>query len=185
MEQNSWDFEDEIKNSSKGINQGLNQLSEEEKRAARRRRRQHAQMMAYLTVAGVILLLAIGIVVMVSILTKTSQKQNQEQKLGQQQKVDEILSAEEDIEEPDEQQTEPVVELTPEQKLDEIVDAGIAVMPLEDKVAGLFIVTPEAITGVSTAIRAGEGTQSALSQYAVGGIVYFGKICSLRSSLKK
>ena len=41
--------------------------------------------------------------------------------------------------------------------------------------AGLFIVTPEAITGVSTAVQAGEGTQKALTKYAVGGIVYFEK----------
>ena len=47
-------------------------------------------------------------------------------------------------------------------------------MPIEDKVAGLFLVTPESITGVSTAIQAGEGTQEALSKYAVGGIIYFG-----------
>ncbi len=185
MEHNSWDFEDDIKGNSQGINQGLYKMSEEEKRTARRRRRQKAQMMAYLTVAGLILLLAVGIVVTVSILTKSSQKQNQEQQTDQQQKVNEILSTEEDIEEPDEQQPEQVVELTPEQKLDEIVDAGIAVMPLEDKVAGLFIVTPEAITGVSTAIRAGEGTQTALSQYAVGGIVYFGKNMQSAEQLKE
>ena len=64
------------------------------------------------------------------------------------------------------------MELTPEQKLDEIVNAGIEVMPLEAKVAGLFIVTPEAITGVSTAIQAGDGTRDALSQYPVGGLIY-------------
>ena len=39
--------------------------------------------------------------------------------------------------------------------------------------AGLFIVTPESITGVSTAVQAGEGTQEALARYAVGGMVYF------------
>ena len=64
-------------------------------------------------------------------------------------------------------------QLTNEQRLDEIVNAGIEVMPLEDKVAGLFIVTPESITGVSTAVQAGEGTQEALARYAVGGMVYF------------
>lgn len=57
--------------------------------------------------------------------------------------------------------------------LDEMVNACIAEMPLEDKVAGLFVITPEALTGVGTAVRAGDGTKEALSTYAVGGLVYF------------
>ena len=189
MEQNSWDFEDEMQDANEdggqGINQGLYEMTEEEKREARRRRRKHSQMMAYLSVAGFILVLAIGIVVLVSSLTKSSRNQNQSQQTQQQQKVEEILATEEEIVEPEEQPQEQIVELTPQQKLDEIVDAGIEVMPLEDKVAGLFIVTPEAITGVSTAIKAGEGTQSALSQYAVGGIIYFGKNMQSADQLKE
>ncbi len=51
----------------------------------------------------------------------------------------------------------------------------MAEMPLEDKVAGLFIVRPEAITGVSTVTQAGDGTREALNTYAVGGLVYFEK----------
>lgn len=45
-------------------------------------------------------------------------------------------------------------------------------MSLEQKVANLFIVTPEDITGVTTATQAGEGTRSALATYAVGGLIY-------------
>lgn len=59
--------------------------------------------------------------------------------------------------------------------LDELVESDISEMPLEDKVAGLFIVTPEALTGVATATQAGEGTQKALDEYAVGGLIYFDK----------
>ena len=40
--------------------------------------------------------------------------------------------------------------------LDEMVDACIAEMPLPDKVAGLFVITPEELTGVGTAIKAGD-----------------------------
>ena len=43
----------------------------------------------------------------------------------------------------------------------------------EEKVYQLFMVTPEALTGVNTATRAGEATQQALSEMPVGGIVYF------------
>lgn len=90
--------------------------------------------------------------------------------------VDDFLSKEDEVQVPSptpEQTQEPVVEMTPEQKLDEIVNVAIEVMPIEDKVAGLFIVTPEAITGVGTAVKAGEGTRDALSKYAVGGLIYF------------
>ena len=68
---------------------------------------------------------------------------------------------------------EPIEEVPEEDYLGELVDSYISEMPLEDKVAGLFIVTPEALTGVRTVTQAGEGTQEALSEYAVGGLIYF------------
>lgn len=48
-------------------------------------------------------------------------------------------------------------------------------MSLEEKVYQLFIVTPEALTGVGTVIRAGEATGAALEAQPVGGIIYFAK----------
>ena len=144
----------------------------DEKREARRKRRRRSQILAYLTVIIMILVMAVGIVFGVQEIKKIAGQQEETQQ-SQQEKVEELLATEESIEVPE--PTPTVVELTPEQKLDEIVNAGIEVMPLEDKVAGLFIVTPEAITGVSTAIQAGEGTQEALAKYAVGGLDYFEK----------
>ena len=44
---------------------------------------------------------------------------------------------------------------------------------MEDRVAGLFIVTPEALTGVDRVVKAGDGTKEALEKYAVGGLIYF------------
>ncbi len=61
---------------------------------------------------------------------------------------------------------------TPEELLEEVVQSCIGEMSLEDKVAGLFIVTPEQLTGVDNAVKAGDGTKEALEQYAVGGIIY-------------
>ena len=78
------------------------------------------------------------------------------------------------------------MELTDEQKLDTIInEAIIQNMPLEDKVAGLFITTPESITGVSAAVQAGDGTKDALSQYPVGGIVYAAKNIQSADQLKQ
>lgn len=151
-----------------------NTLSGQDKREARRKRRQRNQILAYITVIVFIILVVAGIVLGVQKLTQGKNEQDTIQST-QQEKVEELLGEEEVIVTPEPTPTENVEELTPQQKLDEIVNAGIEVMPLEDKVAGLFIVTPESITGVSTAVKAGDGTKEALSKYAVGGIVYFSK----------
>lgn len=59
--------------------------------------------------------------------------------------------------------------------LDERAAEKAAALTLEQKVAQLFVVTPEAITGVGTATQAGEATKEALAAYPVGGLVYFKK----------
>lgn len=141
---------------------------QQEKREARRKRRVRNQILAYTTVILFIIALAAGIVFGVRYLTGKSRANQQEQ----QNQVNEMLGTEETLPEPASNTEEPVSELTSEQKLDEIVNAIIEVLPLEDKVAGLFIVTPESITGVTTAIKAGDGTKEALTKYSVGGIVY-------------
>lgn len=74
-----------------------------------------------------------------------------------------------------EEETEPEEELetyTEDDLLDEMIDVSIADMPLEDRVAGLFLTTPEALTGTDRATKAGEGTEAALAEYPVGGLVY-------------
>ncbi|MBQ7839988.1 MAG: beta-N-acetylhexosaminidase [Lachnospiraceae bacterium] len=60
-----------------------------------------------------------------------------------------------------------------EDALMEMVEESVNSMTLEQKVAGLFFVTPEQITGVSQAVQAGEGTKEALLKYPVGGLIYF------------
>lgn len=157
------------------------ETNQQDRREARRKRRQRNQMAAYMTVLVFIIVLSLGIVLGVKQLTQTAREREE----IQQEKVDEVFATEETIEVPEETPTETVVELSPEEKLDQIVNAVIEVMPLEDKVAGLFVVTPEAITGVSTAIKAGDGTREALSKYAVGGIVYFGKNMQSEAQLKE
>lgn len=73
----------------------------------------------------------------------------------------------------------PVEEIVPEPTEEELfndaVVAFVASMSIEDKVAGMFLVTPEELTGVSTVTRAGDGTRTALEKYAVGGIIYSAK----------
>lgn len=52
-------------------------------------------------------------------------------------------------------------------------DRILAGMTLEQKVAQLFVVRPEAITGVGVQTAAGEATRAALEAMPVGGICYF------------
>lgn len=52
--------------------------------------------------------------------------------------------------------------------------ALMADMTLEEKVAQMFIVKPEDITGVDAVVQAGKQTRAALEQYPVGGLIYFG-----------
>lgn len=66
---------------------------------------------------------------------------------------------------------EPEPEVNP---VDEVARYYIAQMTTEEKVAGLFFVTPESMMeNVTQAVRAGAKTQEALDQYAVGGLIYF------------
>ena len=45
-------------------------------------------------------------------------------------------------------------------------------LTLEQRVAQMFMITPDALTGVSGATRAGDSTRAAFAQYPVGGLVY-------------
>ena len=63
-------------------------------------------------------------------------------------------------------------EYTEDDLLNEVVQSCIADMSLEEKVAGLFIVTPEQLTGTDKVTKAGNGTKEALEKYPVGGLIY-------------
>ena len=55
------------------------------------------------------------------------------------------------------------------------IEEVVTGMSLQDKVAQVFIVRPEQITGVDTVTQAGDATAAALEKYHVGGIIYFNK----------
>ena len=154
----------------------------DEKRLARRQRRKKSQLIAYITLAVVALVVIAGIVLGVHFVGgrfKTASVSSEEQ-----------AAAEEETKEPEEIVIETPEEIQPQEMseedlLSEIVETCISEMPLEDKVAGLFIVTPEQLTGVATAVKAGSGTQEALSNYAVGGIVYSAKNIKSEEQIKE
>ncbi|MCM1188111.1 MAG: glycoside hydrolase family 3 protein [bacterium] len=165
------------------------QQTQQERRDARRKRRIRNQIIAY---AGVLLFMtaaAAGVVAGAKYLTALRQEKEETQQSNQE-ALENMLQSEEEIPTPEpesepEPTQEPEPEQTPAQRLDEIVNAVIDSMTLEEKVAGLFIVTPESITGVSTAVKAGEGTKDALTKYAVGGIVYSAKNIKSREQFQE
>lgn len=59
--------------------------------------------------------------------------------------------------------------------LGELVDTLLQEMTLEEMVAGMFMVTPEALTGVQTVVQAGDGTKNAIAEKPVGGLIYSAK----------
>lgn len=149
---------------------------EQARREARRKRRIRNQAISY--IALVLFVVGIAAAVVMGLRKYTADRQAAEaSRQSEQDKLNDMLASEDEIQRPEpssEPESDPVAELTPEEKLDEIInEAVIEAMPLEDKVAGLFIVTPEAITGVKTAVKAGEGTKEALAKYGVGGFIYF------------
>ncbi|MDD3222330.1 MAG: glycoside hydrolase family 3 protein [Lachnospiraceae bacterium] len=69
----------------------------------------------------------------------------------------------------EERETAAETEDPAEGKAEEQLDS----MSTEEKVAQLFFVTPEELTGVDVAVQAGDTTRQSLSDYPVGGIIYF------------
>ena len=171
-------------------------LSKEEKREQRRQRRIRNQRIALAGLLGSVLILIAVIFGAVFVINKQAEvkmQQEFEEQLAQMEAVEEIVEeAVEDVlaEEVIVEEATDVETAVPEKYddakvLDEVVEAIISEMTLEEKVAGLFIVTPEGITGVDTAIQAGDGTKTALEKYPVGGLIYFKKNIQSEEQIKK
>lgn len=141
-----------------------------DRREYRHRRRVRNQIIAYgiliVVLAGLIVAGAVGIS---RIMTGMKDRKQAEEL---QKQLDELSKSEE------EQTVVGAPEESPEileetDYLDMIVNTSLAEMPLEDKVAGLFIVTPEALTNTDAVTRAGDTTKESMSDRAVGGLIYF------------
>jgi len=75
--------------------------------------------------------------------------------------------------------------VTPEEMLDDYIDTVIAGMTLEEKVAGLIITSPEQLTGVGKAVRAGDSTKAAIEAMPLGGLVYYRQNMESAEQLKE
>ncbi len=145
---------------------------EMDRREYRRKRRIRNQMISYVVLALFVIGLAAGGIIGVKKIMKViSDKRHTEELQKQLQELAEKEEEQAVVEAPAEPE-EPVGEVD---YLAEIVESSIAAMPLEDKVAGLFIVTPEVLTDTDVVIKAGDTTREKLGENAVGGLIYSAK----------
>ena len=157
------------------------EFQEEDKREVRRKRRMRNQILAYVSLIIILAIVSVGgyfgIRAVSGVLEEKEQQKQMEEALALAEQMEETTDVSEEIPETtmEEEETtiEEVEEYTEEDLLNEIVESCISEMSLEDRVAGLFMVTPEALTGVDRAVKAGDGTKEALEKYPVGGLIYF------------
>lgn len=147
------------------------QQEEMERKIYRHKRRVRNQIISYIVItiifAGLIAGGIIGVRKIVDIINDKKQAEELEKQL------EEISNAEDGqqaVEAPSEG-----LEPEPEEEtdwLEVMVEESIAGMTLEDKVAGLFFITPEALTGMDTVTQAGDTTRDKLGEQPVGGLIY-------------
>ena len=144
--------------------------SVEDRREQRRQRRVRNQIIVYVTVAILLTVICCGLF-LGAVRVRGILEQYQANEVAEQasQDASEAIT----IGDPDAAST--AATQSRDDMLNEIVETCISEMPVEDKVAGLFLITPEQLTGVDSVVKAGSGTQDAISKYAVGGIVYNSK----------
>ena len=148
---------------------------QEDRREYRRRRRIRNQILAYLTLILLLALIIYGGFQLIRLATAGMKQQQQNVPVTETEAEPTpeeagVISTPDPIEEFTE--PSPTPEEAAEPALDPALQALLDGMTVEQKVDGLFIVSPEALTNVEKATRAGDGTKTALGQYAVGGILY-------------
>ena len=143
-----------------------------DRRELRRKRRVKNQIIAFIVLVITLIGVIAGGAVSANKIISVVKDRKQAEELQKQ--LEELSESEEEtpvVEAPAES-AEPVGE---SDYLGEAVESIVGGMTLEDKVAGLFIITPEALTGTDTVIRAGEVTEKSLEEHPVGGLIYFSK----------
>lgn len=134
-------------------------MNREERRQKRQRDTKNATVI-FIIFLMVVLLFTAGIVFLVGRFVLRD-KQPQEE-TEQEQSTQELVATEE-VEAP----VVPVVDPVTQQAAE-----LVAGMSLEDKVAQMFVITPDALTGFSGVTAAGDTTKEAYNNRPVGGIVY-------------
>ena len=75
--------------------------------------------------------------------------------------------------------------LTEQEKIEKVIRDYIQTLSLEDKVSGLFILTPEALTGYGQVTEADGQVQESLETYPVAGLVFFSQNIQSREQVEQ
>ena len=149
-------------------------------RENRRRRRRRNQMISYCVMAVVLIAVGMGCFFGIhaagsAVKQHQAAREESRQELLEASRVEESVQAQAAVaalfETESTEETESTY--TKEDALNDMVEDTLAGMTLEQKVAGLFFVTPEQLTGVSQVVAAGDATRESLEKYPVGGLIYF------------
>lgn len=100
--------------------------------------------------------------------------------------VENTESVQEEEQEEQEEATKTTEESTDQMSASEkSVEEKLETMSLEEKVAQLFILSPEALTGVDLVEQAGEQTKQAIENYPIGGLFYVSANMGSEKQIKK
>ena len=155
----------------------------EQAKILRRRKHRQGRIMAWVVLIAAVLVLGTGLFFGVRGIIKAIKGAGDKTVVssdtgdigadGEESVIDELLGDEEIV---SVLPSEPADNTPSEAELfEESVRNYVRNMTTEEQVLGLFIVSPEQITGVSAAIKAGDGTKKALEEYPVGGLIYSSK----------
>ena len=148
------------------------------RRELRRKRRIRNQILAYVSFCVILTALLLGVILGGRALYMHINEKRQEKALAEELAAMEESMSSAEAEEDETEAEEVVEEYTEDDLLKDMVDASIGEMSVEDRVAGLFLTTPETLTGVGKVTVAGDGMEKSLAEYAVGGLVFTEKSVS-------
>lgn len=136
-------------------------MNQEERRQRRQDDFKHAAVVVTVFILVLVVVLAGAAVAVHKFLPKS----NKTDKTTETQST-ETLNDSQNVQNPGEV-TEPAVD-----PLDEQASQLVSGMSLEDKVAQMFVITPEALTGYTSVTAAGDTTKAAYESRPVGGLIY-------------
>ena len=133
----------------------------------RKQRREQETRAAATVLIGMACFVAASVLAVVLLLAVFLRK-NQEKPVGME--TETTVATETETEDTQTEIEEPIIDPQTQQAI-----ATVSMMTLEQKVAQMFMITPDALTGVNGATVTGNTSKNAYEKYPVGGLIYTSK----------
>ncbi|MCR5102054.1 MAG: beta-N-acetylhexosaminidase, partial [Butyrivibrio sp.] len=144
----------------------------EYRRQYRKQRRVRSQITAVIIMLVMLVIVVVAGYLGVTNVVRLFKEKQEADRIAIEEAAEEANAEMASVETPSEEVSEEASLQTEDEMLLDIVNTCISEMSIEDKIAGLFIVTPEQLTGTENVVKAGSATQESLAAKAVGGIIY-------------